>query len=491
MRFRKKRNPSKFAECNSSKSGIVVDEKDVNSSVDGKDLDTVTRCLRDHSLTLRTRSSGSMNGVSIASKRPVIVEFSIAIEAVDGIIATGTGRRPNPGQYNVPTFAVISYRQKVSGSQKIVKSNIPSMPLQKSASSIGNRERYHASFGYREGPRIEPEVIEMALPMTVDNRSLSGYETKQIDFSLGLMKGSEVLNMGVACVSLNGDELEDSKLVRLGEEKTVKTTSIRGKKKVTTSTTTAVGARCMSFSQDPSRKYSLQRATLRVTVKSRVQVPKNSSTNKYMRVREPSTPPPISELISIGHSGSISVITGEDSLELMTKQVYSSSQRSNIKKADSLLKTVSTMSLSKSASTAVGTIDEESYESESASDDESVQTKEECIGFVPFEADSSSVNEESTLFSSSNDSDEENTCDGSNTFDGSTVLDDVSLGTIHFKEMGVGGTLMPSHRDLEVYRRRSRSRKNLGVVQKEIKRFEKMGIRSGKFDHDEASQFEL
>jgi len=417
----------------------------------GKDLSTVTtRLTKDKkSLLPRTRSSASSvtsNTRSIKSDKIEILDFAISLEAIDGIISTRTRRSTQP---HVPVFAVASYSQELRDTNDVVKSNIPSMPLMKSTSSIGNRERYHAAFGYPDGPVNAPEVIHLGLPMRIDNRSLAGYEARQMDITISIMRGSEVLRLGVACLSLEGDETNESKLISVGQDKTVKTTRRNGKKSVTSTTkTTTVGARSSAFNQDPSQRYSLQRANIRVSIecKRRGMDPTTSATSRYLRDKEPKNPPPITDLISIGHSTStVSVITSADSEDMTkdrytssafansksretTRQVYASSSNIDyIKREDSLLSHVS-LNLSKSDSFGIDTIDEGITVD---SDDKS----KEYFGFFPFGgegAETEGGTTDTTSFSRAIPN-VENTWSN----DESTLLDDVSLGTIKFKEATV------------------------------------------------------
>mgnify|MGYP001186047912 CR=1 FL=1 len=71
--------------------------------------------LKPSSSMLSTSSSFSF------SKKPdgptSVVDFTISIESLDGIIATNTGGKfVNIGQMGVPVFGVVSYNQRVAGS---------------------------------------------------------------------------------------------------------------------------------------------------------------------------------------------------------------------------------------------------------------------------------------------------------------------------------------------------------------------------------------
>jgi len=422
---------------------IIVDEKDMHAVT--KKFSSSTSIVR--TPTISTTSSGNSS-----KKETDIIDFTISIEALDGIIATNTrGRHANIGQLGVPVFGVVAYRQKIAGSKNVVKSNIPSMPLVKSNSSFGNRDRFHAGFGYTHERRgNKHEQIKIAIPMRKNKYSASGYIDRQFDLSFSLMRGSEVIKMGVVSTILSGNERGESKLVQISQEKTVRTTRMKGNTRISRKSKTTVGARTASFIQDPSRRYSLQRANIRVTVQaSNREMLKNSATSAYVLGHSNSDDGkavPVTELISIGQSESISVITG---METKFSSSFSSSSSSD---NDSLLVKNSSVSMSLSEdSTATGdagtyfntnseeqSLAESDFETINA--DVETRSKNKQNGDFYGYDKSASMEDDSTLGSGS-------TIGDYSTF--STLLDTISLGSIRkFNE--IQNTVATATKGIEV-----------------------------------------
>jgi len=108
--------------------------------------------------------------------------------------------------------------------------------------------------------------------MRKDDHSKTGYESRELDLQVGLMKGSEVIKIGTASLVLDGDENGSLQLLSIFTKK-VKTNPVRNKSKTTnkpikTSKSQIVTAatKSVSFLTDPSRKYTLQRSVLRVSI---------------------------------------------------------------------------------------------------------------------------------------------------------------------------------------------------------------------------------
>ena len=399
--------------------------------VDEKEMKTVTRKGRNvpsNQQLSKSKSTVSSASGSSALSTADIIDFTVSIEALDGIISTNTGgRHKNIGQLGGPVFGVISYSQKVSGNANVIKTNIPSMPLVKSASSIGNRERYQAAFGYPDGNVNALEQVQLTLPMNKSRTGKSGFRPRHFDLTLSLMRGSEVMKLGVASITLCGDECGESKLVAIGQEKTVHTTRMKGNRPVSHKSKTTVGARSASFINDPSRRFSLQRSTLRVTIVAK-QRTGNGATSAYLQRASKTPYTPVTELLSFGFSDTVSVITGAMENGSSSFEVVSTIQSHD--SDDSLLNKVSAVTLSRSDESKAlesqnyflredgkdGSLHESDFDS---ADDESTYCPATSLGFMKF--------------------DDNSTVDGS--AGESTFLDNVSLGSIKFKDIGNVGYL--------------------------------------------------
>jgi hypothetical protein len=342
-----------------------------------------------------------------------LIDFKISIELIDGIISTNTGRRhQNIGQLGAPVFGIISYSTRLPENGKIVKTNVPSMPLVKSKSSIGNRERFHAGFGYPNGELNTLEQIHLTLPMTSNksNERRSKYRERRLDLDINLMRGSEVIKFGFASIALCGNEVGESKLVPVSQEKLVRTTRKKGNKRIPQKKKTTIGVKSVSFMKDPSRRFSLQRANVRVSVEAKS---RKSTTSKHTKKNVGA---PIVQIASTDKSDAVSVITS-------AREAFNCSSND-----DSLLDKLSGISLSQSEETIAAdqkysqflasvrnpSVDESDHGTICTTGDETLSK----IGSMNF-ADSSSV------FSGVD-------TDGDDTV---TTLDNVSLGTIKFKAL--------------------------------------------------------
>lgn len=405
-----------------------------------------------------------------------IVDFTISIEALDGIIATNTGGKfVNIGQMGVPVFGVVSYNQRVVGSKSVIQSNVPSMPLVKSNSSFGNRDRFHAGFSnpLSSPGEAESAKIEIALPMRKNTRAASGFYGREMEMTFSLMRGSEVMKLGMISLPLSGDESGHSKLIAISNEKTVKTTRIVGNKRISQKSRSTLNSSSISFINDPSRRYSLQRANLRISVvanerinesegataqyMNKTSVSKSSSSHGDSRPPRPSTARgerkkipenlrPVCDLVSIdAESQRVSIVSGKDNdheeIEIMRLQSKTKSTDD-----DSLLEDNYTMSqdtLSRASTNLSG----DSFEDKEFMN-RSTSYLMSTSGFASVEPDDTI----SPIGSTNSDLSQDDTA----------FIDDVSLGTIQkFKEIGnmVGSLYVEPKRQSSSSKRSSSSPK--------------------------------
>lgn len=415
-------------------------KKSISNFDKRNDASELKLLTKKHSHSSKNRSLGR------SGKVKDVITFTTSIDLVDGIIVTNTGRKMLTENERSPIFAVISYSKKVVSSGKIVKTNLMSMPLRKSASSFGNRERYFAQFTDGDGP----QSFVMSAMMQQDPRFISGYQPRELDFEISLMKGGEVVKLGTSTLVLNGDEDGSTKILPVCSSKAVtntvrKTMTANKPSKTSVSSFSSKGMKMVSFSGDSSRKYSVQRATCRVSVN----ILQESKSNQSLLLENNDTLPH-SMILSIDKSDSVSVL----SLGGVTSNMYlkSNEQRSEDNSANKLGK-------KKSGHLDVDvslTITEASTESEVTDGKSLISTPNfsdmarPCTEFnffklQPQESDDSSdvdffnrYNFEkshklhvprSFSYSGSNDSDEQE----ETSFDESSILDEVSLGTIKYK----------------------------------------------------------
>ena len=360
-----------------------------------------------------------------------VVAFTAVIDSIDGIICTSTGRQGSIGQRSLPVFAVISYYKKVVTTGNTVKTNMLSLPLVKSTSSIGFRDRYYAKFSEDE----EPQVFSLSAAMRKLKGSQSGYEPRELDFDISLMRGSEVVKIGSTTLVMKGDEDGSIQLLPVNTEKAVTNTlrkAMTANKPARTnmSSISTTGAKTISFIDDPTRKYTLQRSILRVSVHQT----RNTPPSQYLQ--DPAHVPS-SMMLSIGHSDSISCLSsGGVTTEVLKQKAPHHSQNivgKNYNKLPSL-RTASTdldlsfsnTDVSSDSRTRSGDLNYMKHGLKLLdSEDNDLSIDDAIESYDSYGGDSTHI----ACFSS------EETVSVRRTFseDESTILDDVSIGTIKFK----------------------------------------------------------
>jgi hypothetical protein len=189
------------------------------------------------------------------------MDFYVTIDLLDGIIVTNSGSRKKVVKDGMPVFAVASYKKKIAGIPKSVTTNIPSCQLKSHPSSIGNnRERYFARFADEIQDRSH--TFKLSAPMLMQKGiTKSRCEPREVEFQIGLMKGSQVIYLGSATLTLQGDEQGKRQSIPVKSKKPKKSGVKRNMKKES-----SVNMISASFTDTPGCKYSLQRSMLRVSV---------------------------------------------------------------------------------------------------------------------------------------------------------------------------------------------------------------------------------
>lgn len=313
--MRKSRSKSTLRTRDFSPSTRNVEQFRDKASIASEASSELRLLTKKHSLTKKTLSFAKAK----KQENKDIITFEASIDSIDGIIATSTGRMGAIGQRDQPTFAIISYYKKVVSTGSAVKTNMLSLPLVKSSSSIGKRERYYAKFTEDD----EPQSFNLSACMRRNSNYKSGYEPRELDFEISLMRGSEVMKLGTSTLVLHGNESGSIQLIPAGTTKTVTNTlrkaMIANKpSKTSVSSVTTAGTRTVSFSNDPTRKYTLQRSILRVTV-----FIKGEETVPSQYLQDPDHAPN-SMMLSLGHSDSVSILSSGGVTTEVLKQKYKS-----------------------------------------------------------------------------------------------------------------------------------------------------------------------
>lgn len=429
-------------ESNDASKRENLDVTDVKKKMAGSDSKRYSSSSPSLLLASTVTASGSSEH-SAADKD--MIDFTISIEAIDGIIVTsstaakitrlGTTKKAEDELNMPPVFSLVTY-QHSAGAHGNLKTNIPSRQLVKSKSSIGRRERYYAYFGSSGRSRKKSDKkldqIKITMPMRKNKSRPSGYVEKKLDLSVGLMRGSEVIKLGSACVALHGDECGESKLVPVVQEQKEKSTNtarLSRNRSITRKPKTILGARSVCFSSDPSRKYSIQCANLRLSVKANYRpVTKPTSLGTNLVEDEKSI---LSKYLPIGQESAISVKVVQSSEEGSNGfEMIENNQRS-LSYRDSLFDNLSRASMSLTTDRSpIASKDED--ESHATTSHASVESEED------YRSISTSTSNESSGVSYTDD--ESHHCDDTATLgEESTFIDNISLGTIKkFRELGYG-----------------------------------------------------
>jgi len=336
----------------------------------------------------------------------------------------------------------------------IVKTNIMSLPLVKSKSSIGNRERYYARFSDTE----ELQTFDLTAAMDIDPNSKSGFSTRELDLEISLMRGPDMLKIGATTMVLNGDEEGSMQLISVNAEKVVTNTlrkamTANKPSRTSSSNITTTGAKSISFASDPTQKYTLQRSILRLSVSSN----EDCSTMSSAYAKES----PCTMMLALGHSDSISYLSSGG----VTTQMQKNSEVRSVPKKE---KGVEKLTSSKTETTE----DFSNCNTETSSRSEDLTTASDAntqalrdlnginCGHQGLRLLTSSGDYSSSDSDSDSNSDSEYyTTDGAESSripsfsyseetesavpftcsEDSELLDQVSLGTIRFKEIDEGG----------------------------------------------------
>lgn len=212
------------------------------------------------------RSTGSsLSNIVPVPQRPnnkkaeTVLNFSLSLDAVGGISCINYG---NKAQGDPPTV-LISYFIQSNETGNIKRYDIESLPIQR-IHSPSDKELYDATFEDNDDMGGN-NLFTVAVGMTRNKKKSSGFDMKEFYIQVGLKKGSEIIKLGNAIVSLNGDEAGVRKSVPLGDIKFI--TSFTGNKKRVSKVSKMIveGLEPVSFPSDPKKRYALEKSHLSIS----------------------------------------------------------------------------------------------------------------------------------------------------------------------------------------------------------------------------------
>ena len=239
-------------------------------------------CLMDISVTIL-----NLNGILMSSKNRKGKRFDQTLVGNSGSSDSDSGS---------PVTAVVSFSKNVTSSQTSIASHFPSLPLQASGQySNSNKHRFLASW-----PKDYDEMGNnlctfqftrmMKQEFVADGYNPSSrsaiFVPERVRLTIGLTKGSEIINIGSSSIVLMGDESQSVQMnLPVSLEKGCSNTDIdkdlmRTKSNSNFFSKGVKSYKPTSFAKDPHRKYSIdQNACLKLLVN--VRRSESSSNNAY------------------------------------------------------------------------------------------------------------------------------------------------------------------------------------------------------------------
>lgn len=254
---------------------------------------SVHRISRDYSAdrTMGTSFSDPFCTISKSSSFQMM-DITISVEVMDGLVMEVKKTKDESPLGSTPINAVISAMKNVSSSRKIA-THVPSLPLSVPKSSYG--DKFHKLF-VRWPVDFDPHGDALSTfrfsrlmkrEVTSDQGSHNSlcYQPENIELTIGLMRGSEMITLGKADLVIHGNEFEEIVVdIPVCTEKDVVNpkklrdpSPMRGITNQNKAKSTKV-LKPLSFPSDSKRKFHLaDHSMIRVQVKT---IPQTGSTEE-------------------------------------------------------------------------------------------------------------------------------------------------------------------------------------------------------------------
>ena len=145
-----------------------------------------------------------------------MMQVSIGIDIMEGLVMECNKGKGEPPLGMIPVNAVISCKKNVSNSRQIA-THVPSLPLSVPSASFGDKVhnflvRWPADFD-PHGDALSTFKLQRLMKRDAfysDGPGLtSGFVPEEIELTIGLMRGSEMLTLGKAHLVITGNETEE------------------------------------------------------------------------------------------------------------------------------------------------------------------------------------------------------------------------------------------------------------------------------------------
>ena len=179
---------------------------------------------------------------------------------------------------NLPITTFVSCKKNVS-STRTIATNVPSLPLSKPSSSHGGK---HHHFLVRWPADFDPHgdalsTFKLSRLMKKESSSYGfGYIPEEVELTIGLMRGSEMITLGLANLVITGEETEDMVIdlpinrtkEAVKESKNLRRSPSPLRKLRSSSKSSMKVLKPTAFPSDPKRKYRLsEQSMIRLQVK--------------------------------------------------------------------------------------------------------------------------------------------------------------------------------------------------------------------------------
>jgi hypothetical protein len=230
-----------------------------------------------------------------------MMDITVGVDIMEGLVMEITKQKSEPPLGLCPVTAVISCKKNVSSSRQI-STHVPSLPLAVPSASFGDKVH---NFLVRWPADFDPHgdalsTFKMSRLMKKDTFNLkearltSGFVAEEIELTIGLMRGKDMLTLGKASLIITGNETDEMVIdLPISNEKAVvkdkkrdsspsplKRTNSKLFSKSTKSTVKVL--KPLSFPTDKRRKFNLtDNAMIRLQVKVHPMAGNGSSGSEF------------------------------------------------------------------------------------------------------------------------------------------------------------------------------------------------------------------
>lgn len=252
-------------------------------------------------------------------------------------VDTSTCTSSEASSYNkIPITAVATFTSNVANSKKLMTTNLPSLALSTPVSAFKNINRHVVSWPAEFNPtgselstfkferHMKEELLSIGkMPGEENNSIMSIFVPEKLEIQLGLMRGSEMIQVGAATLVVTGEELMDTQVnlpVKISRDSVKRDRKSGSNIFRRSSNSKNKNLKAVPFPSAPSRKYSLdESATLRLLVRVS---PKDESACDFSES--------LSTASSLGRSTEYSQICSVmNSTHISTANSYARSQQLN------------------------------------------------------------------------------------------------------------------------------------------------------------------